>query len=613
MSKDFFVNGCLEHDGYKTDHPNQYPEGAEFVHSNLTARNSKYATVPKNIHEDKIVFFGLSYYIQEYMIKSWNENFFDLPVEQVVEDFNIDNLCYVGPNNIGDKRIRELHAHGKLPLRIKALPEGSRVPIGVPPVIIESIGSNFFWVTNGIETYFSTTVWGPITSATTAHGYRSIIENYANQTGAGLDFVPIQGHDFSARGMFGREASLMSGAAHLLSFVGTDTRPAIGFLRQYYGAKRGEEVIGVSVPATEHAVACFSIENIRYSLETYGEWSGYKVDDLCSELNYQLMSELVFVKEMINRVYPSGMVSLVSDSFDYWGVIEKVLPAVKDDIMARDGKVVIRPDSGDPVRIVCGDDIEDYTDKCKDLDEAKKWSEDWLRDIAIESAEHGEIGDEFVSCIFIYDGNYYKSSASPEWNRHDKTYYYFDGFYNFNVEEYEPTPEEKGSVQCLWDIFGGTINEKGFKTLDPHIGLIYGDSINFQNCEAILKGLMKKGFASDNIVFGFGSFGYQMVTRDTYGMAVKATFGIVNGEARDIYKDPKTGSGKKSAKGLLAVLKDDNGEFILRQEIPLDEYFNGVDGDQMEVVFEDGEHLIKPTLKEIRNRLWDGFGDFSLG
>ena len=559
------TNSALLLDGYKTGHMGMYPKGTSFVHSNLTARSAKYSTVPDSIHENKVVLFGVNYFIVNYVINHWDDNFFSKNEDDVASEYTNEMNAYLGPNSIGEQHIRALHKHGRMPVRIKSLPEGSRVPIQVPMMIIENIGDEFYWVTNYLETLWSATTWLPITSATTSHAYRTIIEKYAELTGGDKDFVLFQGHDFSFRGMGGLEAALMSGAAHLTSFYGTDTVPAISFVKKFYQADNdGSEVIGVSVPASEHAVASSNICYIEQSLKNNGEWNGWSIESLTPEGEYgniRLCAEVAMMKYFITELHPTGIVSLVSDTFSYWDVVTKVLPLLKDDILARDGKVVIRPDSGEPVKIVCGynmwNKMEYYGDK-----------------------EIGEKGFGYRDCTI-----------------HDEGPCTFKGL---------PLPdyEVKGSIQVLWDIFGGSVSEKGFKTLDSHIGLIYGDSINFQNCDAILKGLMDKGFASDNIVMGFGSYGYQYATRDTFGMAVKATFCIVNGEPQNIFKDPKTGSGKKSAKGLLAVLKNDDGELYLRQEIPYDEYINGVEGDQMKVVFEDGEHLIKPTLKEIRERLW---------
>lgn len=587
------VNSAKLLDGYKTGHRGMYPAGTSFVHSNLTARSSKYSPIPEDIHENKTVFFGANYFIQNYVINHWNDNFFSKPEDEVVGSYTDMMNNYLGPNTVGQDHIRELHRYGRMPVRIKALPEGTRVPIQVPMMIIENIGAAFFWVTNYLETIWSATTWLPITSATTAYAYRSIIERYAGLTGGDKDFVMFQGHDFSFRGMGGLESALMSGAAHLTSFYGTDTVPAISFLKEFYGASEEVDgIIGASVPASEHAVASSNICYIEEQLRESGEWNGWSLRSLTPDgqnVDFRLSAEVAMMKYFITVLYPTGVISLVSDTYDYWSVLTKIVPLLKEDILSRDGKVVIRPDSGNPVKMVCGysndgsiyEDSYDFLDNCiesmdnKELDVSKYDEENELV----------KFGDTWYKFNLTYEHDRWSGGAdlSPT-----------------NLNDYEVA----GSINVLWDIFGGTVTEQGFKSLDSHIGLIYGDGINFESCESILSGLMKKGFASDNVVLGFGSFGYQYATRDTFGMAVKATFCVVNGEPQNIYKDPKTGSGKKSAKGLLAVLKNADGELYLRQEIPYEEYIEGVEGDQMQVVFEDGEHLIKPTLKEIRERLW---------
>lgn len=561
-----------------------YPQGTSFVHSNLTARSPRHSIIPEEIHQNKVVFFGGRYLVERYIIQHWNENFFSKDIDEVCDEYVDEMNSYLGPNTIGSDHIRKLHAYGRMPIVIKSLDEGTRAPIGVPLMVIESIGDDFFWVTNYLETIWSTTIWLPITSATTAHAYRTVIEKYAEITGGNKEFVMFQGHDFSFRGMAGLEAALMSGAGHLTSFYGSDTVPAIGFLNKYYDGAQSE-IVGVSVPATEHAVSSSNICDIEEQLRETGFWNGWSLESLTpsgEDGNYKIAAETAMVKYFITELFPTGIVSLVSDTYDYWSVLTKILPHLKDEIMARDGKLVIRPDSGDPIKIVCGYSWD-----------GMKYS---TEEDAINAAKpkHPENSIDTLFDVVCFGGKFYKFSL------------YYDECNNIlheigdELERYEVD----GSIKTMSKKFGTIKNDMGYDTLDSHIGLIYGDSINFNNCEAILSGLEGKGFASDNLVFGFGSFGYQMVTRDTYGMAVKATFCTVNGKHREIYKDPKTGSGKKSAKGLVSVLKDENGELYLRDMVPYDEYINGVEGDQLKVIFKDGEHLIKPTLEEIRSRLW---------
>lgn len=514
----------LQIDGYKVDHRRQYPEYTEIIASNLTARGTRRPDT------DHVVFFGLQYFLKEYLIEQWNKNFFNLPKEEVLEFFAETINDYLGPNEVGTQHIADLHDLGYLPISIWALPEGSFYKLRIPSLVIFNTDKRFFWLTNYLETILSTTVWGPCTSATTAFQYRSLLVAFANLTVGNTDFVPFQGHDFSFRGMFGMEAAKMSGGAHLTSFYGTDTIPAIGWLKKYYNATSKEGIIGCSVAATEHSVACSTILNFVDKIRV--DHNGATYDELMN------LADIEYVKHLITVVYPTGIVSIVADSFDYWNTITKTAKVLKDVIMARDGKVVFRPDTGDPVKVVCG-----YTDD----------------EIEIKKIENLFYENEQTLTEF----------------------------------------EKKGSIECLWDIFGGTITEKGYKLLDPHVGLIYGDSITLERARLICEGLANKGFASTNIVFGIGSFTYQYVTRDTDCYAVKATFARVDGRDINIYKKPKGDGVKNSALGLVAVYKDENGEFYLKDSATWEELRNC----ELKEVFTDGKLLVDDTLTNIRERL----------
>lgn len=485
-------------DGYKVGHVFQYPDDTEFVYSNFTPRKSRSG-------QDKgVIFFGLQYFLSEYLIRQFNENFFARPIEEVMRVYmrRIDN--YLGKGAISYEHIRELHSYGRMPVKIKALKEGSYVPHGVPMLTISNTDPRFFWVTNMLETIMSAVLWKGCTSATSAYRFRKTFERYSDLTVSETanPFIDWQGHDFSFRGMSGLEDAALSGAAHLLSFTGTDTIPAIDFLENYYGADSDKELIGASVSATEHSVMCMGLED----------------------------SEQETFRRLIEDIYPSGIVSIVSDTWDFWNVLTRILPALKKSILARDGKVVIRPDSGDPVKIVNGD----------------------------PDAPQG----------------------SPEW---------------------------KGAIRILDEVFGSTTSERGYRVLNPHIGLIYGDSITPDRQERILAGLQENGYSSDNVVLGIGSYNYQYVTRDTHGFAIKATFGSTR-ERGDtaIYKDPKTDDGtKRSARGLLRV-ECENGRFKLRDNVSREEE----EGGELETVFVDGKLVRFETLAQIRKTIRGGTNDY---
>jgi nicotinamide phosphoribosyltransferase len=477
-------------DGYKVGHIFQYPSDTTLVYSNLTARGSRVPGWTKGV-----IAFGLQYFICEYLERRFQDYFFSEPRDRVLADYERRIRNYLG-TGISLAHIDALHQLGYLPLEIRAVSEGTLVPFRVPLLTIHNTKPEFFWLTNMLETILCSVVWLGCTSATTAFRYRRVFEDYAGQTGASRDFVRFQGHDFSFRGLPGAEAAMISGAAHLLSFLGTDTIPAIDFLEHYYGADSDREVVGLSVPATEHSVMCMG-------------------GDAC---------EFDTIKRLITQVYPSGIVSIVCDTWDFWKVLTDYLPRLKNEIMARPGKVVVRPDSGDPVKIICGDAHERFLN---------------------QAAAHG-------------------------------------------------------AIETLWYHFGGTTNAEGYRELDPHVGLIYGDSITPERQVAILAGLKARKFASSNVVLGIGSFTYQYVTRDTYGFAMKATYGeTTSGGPQPIFKKPATDDGtKNSARGLLRV-SNEAGVIVLEENVSWEHAKTGL----LDLIYRDGTLQRFQSLKEIRARV----------
>ena len=312
---------------------------------------------------------------------------------------------------------------------------------------------------------------------------------------------------------------------------------------------------------------------------------------------------------MITEVAPSGIVSIVSDGYDYWNVLGNILPELKDNIMARDGKCVIRPDSGSPVKIICGTVVvEDLTnqDYCETSEKCKTWMLDGIKEEVRDETPHGEYGDSEATRYFKFDNKIYKIVVEFEWNRYDKQYYYMDDSRVKSCEEVELTIEQKGSVEALWDTFGGTINSKGYKVLDSHIGIIYGDSIDPTIAEEIFKQLEAKGFSSENIVYGVGSYSLGYYTRDTFSFALKATYTVIDGEEKFIFKDPKTDIGgiKKSQKGMVVVLQDpDDGEIFLIDGLNAEKRDNYNGRDLLEDVFINGKLVRDESLAEIRARV----------
>lgn len=490
------INPILAIDGYKVSHRAQYPQGTTRVYSNFTPRSDRFFQSP--LADGKLVFFGLQGFLQWFLVDQFNEAFFARPEDEVVNEYKQVMDGYLGRDVVPVDHIRDLHRLGYLPLHIKSLDEGTKVPMKVPVLTIINTKEEFFWLVNYLETVLSAELWKASTNATIAHHYRKICERWAEKTCSDLTHLDFQCHDFSFRGMAGLQDAAQAGCGHLLSFKGTDSIPALLYARDYY-TESEDYFIGASIPATEHSVMCMGER--EHEIETF--------------------------RRLIADIYPQGFVSIVSDTWDYWRVLSEFTRELKGIIMQRQGRVVFRPDSGDPVEILCGTAATD--------------------DVRTERSV-----------------------------------------------------EEKGSVEVLWEIFGGTINDKGYKVLDPHVGLIYGDSITLARADEIMRRLEAKGFASSNVVFGVGSFTYQYNTRDTFGFAMKATWGEVSGEGRMIFKEPKTDNGlKRSARGLLRVDRDALGELQLHDEQTLEQELQG----ELKTRFLDGKVFRREHLEQIRARL----------
>lgn len=602
----------LATDGYKLGHGSMYRRGTQRVGSNLTPRTDKiHRRNCTAFYDGKLVWVGGQAAIQE-LNESWHRTFFTQPKGVVLKEYAEFLLDYLGRELPTVDQMAALHDLGYLPLEFRSLPEGSLVPMGIPVFTVTNTLDDFFWLVNYHETPLSASTWKTATNATIAREYRKICEYYTKLTGCYDAFtVSVMCHDFSMRGMSGIEDAARSGIGHLTQFIGTDTLPAITFAKRYYDATG---LIGISVPATEHAVTSNNIISIESELmyHKYKFVSNEQRDIYHAMLNenedMRLIAEVMFVYDLITRIVPNGIVSNVSDTYDFWGMLTRGYPYLKEVIMKREGfgpqpgKLVVRPDSGDPVEVVCGQIVGAYDT----LDIAISEINEQHYDEASEACEGSYcMGcDSYTSLVYVKgDSKYYELTTTFSYNRHDKQYYYVDNYGSdgeTTAVEVSPTAEQKGAVQVLWEIFGGTTTDKGYKLLDSHIGLIYGDSITTKRAEEILRRLAEKGFASGNIVFGIGSYTYQCNTRDTFGFAVKATNSVINGEEVAIYKDPKTDSKKKSAKGRLFVFQNEDGNLELVDNVIAS--VEAAPANMLEVIFRDGEFVKRVTLDEIRAR-----------
>lgn len=563
-STSFKIKPQLAVDSYKLNHKAMYPQGTTKIYSNMTPRSGKIIEkiIPAAVYDGAVVHYGLQGLIM-HLVGLFEENFFNVPLGKAIQQYGDAIAPFTGDMKDVSGFIA-LHNLGYLPIEIRGLREGTIVPYKVPTFTVKNTHPDFGWFTNYMETYFSDEYWKPATIATIARYYRKMFEKFAKDTGVPPEFVDWQGHDFSCRGMSGMMDSAVSGSGHLTSFTGSDTVIAAEWLKYAYNGS--ETFVAASVPATEHSV---SSANIMYNMEVHG------VD--------RAEAEYMFFADYITKIVPNGIASYVADTYDYWTVITDIASRAKELILNRDAdafgnsKVVFRPDTGDPVEVVCGLDYLDF-----DADQLY----------------NGNI-DEFVreqcsgyETAIKMGGKYYELEVeSDSWD-----------YFEWKAGKEIPEHIVKGSIECLWDIFGGTINEKGFKVLNPKVGLIYGDSITPMRAWKILCGLKKKGFATGCIVFGIGSYTYQYITRDTLGWAIKATYLECNGKKIDLYKDPKTGDGtKKSAKGLLNVSKDSNGNYVLNDQVSEAAEQTGY----LELIWADGNFGVETNLVTVRKNIRD--------
>jgi len=487
------LNPLLLLDYYKTTHNEQYPKGITKIVSYYIPRMSRLEG------EDKLVMFGLQAFIKEYLIEKFERDFFKADKRSVIEEYKrvIDNT--LGKNIVDYEKIENLHDIGYLPIQIKAIPEGTRVPIRVPMFEISNTHKDFAWLVNTLETAISSSLWHTQISANVGYMYRKIIDRYFEISVDDDVRCARAIGDFSMRGQESCESAIKSSAAFCLSFLNTATVPAILYLEKYYNCDCTKDEVAFGAISTEHSVMN----------------SNYAVDG----------NEITMVKRLLNEIYPNNGFSMVSDSYDYWNMVDNIIPKCKEDILRHKGYIGIRGDSGDPVEI---------------------------------------------------------------------------------------TTE---TVFRLWNSFGGTVNSKGYKILDSHIKVIYGDSITPQRAERIYEKLVEKGFACSNVLLGVGSFSMQCLeqedelkpfTRDTFGIAIKATYCEVDGRPIPIYKDPKTDSGrfKKSHKGCCRVELDENEELFCVDGLTFKETED--EKNLLQTVFKDGKMRKEQSLAEIRSILHEG-------
>lgn len=488
------TNPMLLIDFYKAVHAEMLPKNITKSVSYFTPRMSRVK------RWGKVVMFGLQGFIKTYLIDYFNEEFFDKPFEEIIYEYKRIMDASLGKDTYKIDKIENLHKLGYLPIEIVALPEGTMVPMHVPMFGITNTHKDFAWLPQALESLVSAEMWHPMLAATVGKTYRDIVNYYYDLTCD--DSIPkskaLGAFDF--RGEECLESAVKAGAGWCLSFLNTATVPTIPYLEKNYFCDCTKEDVAYGSPSTEHSVMC----------------SNYAIDG----------DEITLLRRLLTEIYPNTSFTAVLDSYDYWNVINNILPQLKTEIMNHNGCMLMRGDSGDCVEVVT------------------------------------------------------------------KT------------------------VFKLWDEFGGTINSKGYKVLDPHVKAIYGDSITVQRCEEIYKILMENGFSCSNVALGVGSFSFQCIeedgflkpfTRDTFSSCIKATYCEIDDKPFPIFKNPKDGGFKKSQKGCCRVYTRCDGSIYYEDELTWEQATDYEKrGNMLIPVFKDGELLKEQSLKEIRDRLHGG-------
>ena len=460
-------NFLLNSDLYKYTHWLQFPENTTKIYSYGESRGCSLT-----IEIPHTVFFGLQGFIKEYLEGVVIEQWMIDEAEIMLGEAFFTHEYF---NKASFTRLLEKHG-GKLPIEIYAVEEGLKIPTHNVLFTITNTDDEFAWLTQWLETMLLRAVWYPTTVATISNQVKETYAKYARLCGA-VEYHPYVLCDFGARGCSSHETAGIGGAAHLVNFQGTDTLEGIKWAKTYYGNVAN----GHSVMASEHSTTTI----------------------------YREMGELEAYATFLNRCPDSNIISIVVDSYNTENAIKNLLGGnLKEKILSRSGKTVVRPDSGDPIEMS-------------------------LKVIA--------------------------------W---------------------------------LGEAFGYTTNDKGFKVLHPKVSCIYGDGINLNSIDAILKNLVDNGWSVENIIFGMGGKLLQGCDRDTFKFATKCSWAEVNGFSVDVYKNPVTDTGKKSKRGKLDLIKD-NG--IIRT-VQQGEWAYGAE-QMLHCVFRDGKLMKEIDFNKVRENV----------
>ena len=583
------MNPFLLTDFYKLTHILQYRPELRELTSYLTPRGSRLKGV------DKVVFFGLSAYVHSYVVENFNKNFFNRNFEECASEIReVLELGLGYSDEMIDKTIHAFHAlHNchHLPVEINAVAEGTLVPMGVPCLEIKSTDPQFFWVGQALEASLSAAIWHPMVSATIAREYRKIARGAFSATVEnGIDERTAM-CDFSMRGQESNESAVNASVAWLTSMWNSSTVAARKHIQNVYGKCDGN-VRGLT--STEHSV-------------------------MTSHACLDGGDEIPTFKYLFD-LYKNISFAAVCDSYDFWNVLTNILPNNFMKEIDERGKrgvfIGVRHDSAEPVDALCGTVPvinEDSNVKINELPDTLIEGETmYCINIPADDAERLNKTMSKAG-IFDYNGQVYQimhfygerplfQFSARDTNGRILKMWATDeknnpiGWAIVRNLNRTRTWEEKGMVETMYEIFGGSVNSKGYKVLNPGIKAVYGDSITITRAKKIYERLATKGFAANNVSLGVGSFSFQALenedgtlspfTRDTFSVAIKCTHSKyitrewydegyegdiwhcnVEEAERHVFKDPKDFSGKKSQKGLCRIFFNENGELTYEDEL----------------------------------------------
>jgi len=569
------MNPFLLTDFYKLTHILQYRPELRELTSYLTPRGSRLKGI------DKVVFFGLSAYVHSYVVENFNDNFFNCPWDEIAVD--IADVLKNGLGYSGDMitktliNLHALHDLHYLPVEINAVAEGTLVPMGVPCLEIKSTNPQFFWVGQALEASLSAAIWHPMVSATIAREYRKIARGAFSATVEnGIDERTAM-CDFSMRGQESNESAVNASVAWLTSMWNSSTVAARKHIQNVYGKCDGN-VRGLT--STEHSV-------------------------MTSHACLDGGDEIPTFKYLFD-LYKNVSFAAVCDSYDFWNVLTNILPNNFMEEINERGKrgvfIGVRHDSAEPVDALCGTVPvinKDNNVKIDELPDTLVEGEMMYR-IIIPVDDARRLNKTMSkNGIFDYNGQVYQimhfygdrplfqfsardaaGCALKTWATDENNNAI--GFAIVRNLNRSRTWEEKGMVESMYEIFGGTMNSKGYKVLNPGIKAVYGDSITITRAKKIYERLAAKGFAANNVSLGVGSFSFQglenedgtisLFSRDTFSIAIKCCHSKYKDEygtvcERHVYKDPKNFSQKKSAKGLCRIFFSEDGELTYEDEL----------------------------------------------